>query len=243
MITSFDVSDLLRLSHPPESHHQHITPADDVNDKHDKLHNLIVSRTILAAVKNGHLKRLPFSRHPIQDVGAIRALVPLWLQVDHWELYFNYHTPEYTWQAAASELRPLLSHISLWLKVADADEEAPRRLLTGAEMQAFSAHFIRDPNGDAPPTPQLTARSIDCDGCFYEGFGIKAIVLYLRWFEEDAALAQQVADAWNVIVRRGEADRVRCYGAECDARWEYRIVKTVLSDGSTYAHNETVGES
>lgn len=38
------------------------------------------------------------------------------------------------------------------------------------------------------------------------------IELYLPWLEE-AELAQQVADAWNAVVDRGEADVVKCW---CD---------------------------
>lgn len=34
------------------------------------------------------------------------------------------------------------------------------------------------------------------------------INMYLRWFAQNAELAQQVADAWNAVVERGEADMV-----------------------------------
>ena len=31
---------------------------------------------------------------------------------------------------------------------------------------------------------------------------------YMRWFAQDEELAQQVVNAWNAVVERGEADLV-----------------------------------
>ena len=39
--------------------------------------------------------------------------------------------------------------------------------------------------------------------------------LYLPWLQEDGTLAQQVAEAWNTVVRQGEADIVKCYCELC----------------------------
>lgn len=39
--------------------------------------------------------------------------------------------------------------------------------------------------------------------------------LYFRWLRDDAQLAQQVADAWNELVQRGDADLVKCYCRKC----------------------------
>lgn len=39
--------------------------------------------------------------------------------------------------------------------------------------------------------------------------------LYLPWLEQDADLAQRVADAWNAVVERGEADLAKCCCLQC----------------------------
>lgn len=42
---------------------------------------------------------------------------------------------------------------------------------------------------------------------------------YLPWLVRDVQLAQQVLEAWNAIVERGEADKVRCPCKECRASY------------------------
>lgn len=37
---------------------------------------------------------------------------------------------------------------------------------------------------------------------------------YFPWLE-DAELAGQVADAWNEVVKRGEADKIKCPCKKC----------------------------
>ena len=41
------------------------------------------------------------------------------------------------------------------------------------------------------------------------------ILHYFAWLAEDAELAQQVADAWNELVRRGEAGKIKCDCQKC----------------------------
>lgn len=40
--------------------------------------------------------------------------------------------------------------------------------------------------------------------------------VYLQWLEEDAELAQQVADAWNAVADSGCADYVKCWCDRCE---------------------------
>lgn len=50
-----------------------------------------------------------------------------------------------------------------------------------------------------------------------EMLGPDPIELYLSWLHKDAELAQQVAEAWNEVVKRGEADVVKCTCEQCKA--------------------------
>lgn len=43
---------------------------------------------------------------------------------------------------------------------------------------------------------------------------LRYVQRYLTWLKEDKELARQVADAWNAIVERGEADVVQSGGTE-----------------------------
>lgn len=42
------------------------------------------------------------------------------------------------------------------------------------------------------------------------GWEFQPVQLYTVWLVEDAELSRQVAEAWNLLVERGEADVVRC---------------------------------
>lgn len=234
VVTSFRTASLIRTQHqyaPSDA----LTTANGINDN---LHNLIVSRTLLAAARAGRLRRLHFERHPLPDVFAIRSLVPLWIAIEEWGLYSNYRCPEDLWQEAASALRPLLAHVSLWLAAPDTSASAASRLLTCADMQSLSAHFSDAQCSYTGVPAGLKELLLDCNGRSSYWGDENAVRRYLHWFKDDAKLAEQVADAWNAVVKRGEADRVRCYCEKCNTRWEYRVVKTVRSDGSIYARNE-----
>lgn len=144
-ITSFNIRDLIQAGHP-RGKQTYFTVANGCNDK---LHLLIVSRTILAAARGGRLRHLRLPRQPLRQLFAIRTLIPLWMQVEHWELYTNYYTPEDMWEEAASSLRPLLAHCSLWpTATSSAQAAAARRLLTAAQVQSFKQQLLQPYNGE-----------------------------------------------------------------------------------------------
>lgn len=48
----------------------------------------------------------------------------------------------------------------------------------------------------------------------------RCVVLYLRWFKENAPLSQRVSDAWDAGVAAGEA---KIAGGVCDRCKEHRL--------------------
>lgn len=50
------------------------------------------------------------------------------------------------------------------------------------------------------------------------------VARYLPWLEEDAELAQQVADVWNAIVEHGKADALEC---ECFSCHGHRLLQSM----------------
>lgn len=76
------------------------------------------------------------------------------------------------------------------------------RHLSGQEVQSLQAHFHR-----LTKDMHSFFHAVACEH--------PPITSYLRWLAEDAELAQQVANAWNEVVRRGEADAVLCECNKC----------------------------
>lgn len=102
---------------------------------------------------------------------------------------------------AAACLHPLLSHASFWLLLnLDVEEVRKQRYLTTPDIQAFQAHF------KSRGLPKLLSRT---------EYSPHPIHLYLRWLSEDSKLAEQVADAWNKVVERGDADDPECLCKKC----------------------------
>lgn len=172
------------------------------------LHTAVVFRIIIAAAKGGRLKRLRLPEQVFQKPFAIRTLLPFWVGVEKWRFMMRYPKPMKQWHEAASTLRCALAHASLWLPEAVPGSRNNRRL-TRDDVRGLRAYFVKNPVSDfalnmfkEPGLAELHA----------------VVELSLPWLKEDANLAQQVADAWNTVVERGEADVVKCACTQCRAR-------------------------
>lgn len=99
----------------------------------------------------------------------------------------------YVYEAALA-LRPLLAHASLW--------HTPRkdRMLTRQDVQDLQSRF------EAAGVPKVARVSPE---------GLQTLGRYLTWLQEDGELAEQVADAWNAVVKRGGGNVVSCRGRDC----------------------------
>lgn len=163
--------------------------------KRDKIHVAIATRTIIAAAKGGQLRHLNVTslvQHPF----AVYTLLPYWVAIESWG---DRYQSMRSWQGAAASLRPLLAHCSLWLDtIADSGPRASRGL-TRQDLQGLEATF--EATGG---TPKLSYHDDP-----------QPVDRYLPWLAEDKELAQEVADAWNAIVERGEADTVMCSCKKC----------------------------
>lgn len=155
----------------------------------------IAVRTVIAAATS-HLRSLDidvaeYSRvHTMQSPFAVRALLPFWINIQHWG---EWDTLLDDWPAEAKALRHALAHASRWLN-ASSEALAPRstRQLAGSDVQDL---LLADSQDDYSPY-----------GC---------ISYYLPWLHKDKELAQQIASAWNAVVERGEADVVKCKCSRC----------------------------
>lgn len=174
------------------------------HEEREELHYRIFFRTIVAAAKSGRLRALEIPRDNLFEPFAVRKLLPCWVGMEEWGLKEEHQRqPAFEeWIGAAAALRPALAHISFW---APHSAPGPRqiRTLTGAEVQAMCAKF------SAEGLPHPAHRVFDPRA------GSPPLELYLPWLTQDAALAQQVADAWNVVVERGEPDVIKCMCLQC----------------------------
>lgn len=173
--------------------------ADECNAR-EAVHIATGCRTIIAAAKGGHLKRLDPGAHRHEYPFKIPALVPHWLQIEDWGAVkpFNQKKDWVTskWLGAAMALRPFLAHASLrkdWLAPKSGLDAAESRLLTRQDLRALMNYFD---NAESPTPEHLVKASRP------------VITLYLPWIIWDRKLAQRVLDAWAGIVKRGEADKV-----------------------------------
>lgn len=178
----------------------------------EQFHFAIAYRVLVAAARGGQLRRLAgyqYGEHPF----AVPTLLPFWLQVEDWgNSEFTYWTGEWGWREAASYLRTLLAHMTL---CQHTNSSHYHRRITSRDLQTYHVAF---------PTDRLP--TVKSRGMTYspEDHRIKR---YLLWFREDTQLARRVADAWNAIVERGEAGKVKCFCLRCSpemrgalARWD-----------------------
>lgn len=157
-----------------------------------------MSRTIVTAARTGRLKQLTVNE--VHSPFAVREMIPIWVGVDMGSDYSS------DWLGAACHFRPLLSHASLWLGTTLNSGARPDRLLTALEIQALRSVFARE------GVPQVTGST------WHSGWsGDPPITKYLSWLEQDAKLAQKVADAWNAALERGDADLVKYRCKRCKA--------------------------
>lgn len=163
------------------------------------IHQAVIARTIVAAVKGGRLRRLDVQG--VQLPFSIRALLPSWVSIDLVEhaLYYDRYAG---WMGAAKLLRPCLFHASVWLETTPISGTTHNRLLTAADVQGLRSTWQSD---EAPRNPAM------------QWPDKPRIREYLSWLEQDPELAEQVAAVWNSVVARGEADAVRCSCELCEA--------------------------
>lgn len=176
---------------------------------YQRLHYDIVYRTIITAARGGKLRRLCLSNEvAIGHVPfTMSGLLPFWVGVEVWSSTRDPRPPSTNpqWFEAAITLRRVLAHASLWLPEPSAGSRSDR-LLSGEDVEELADHF------EAAGVPTFT--HTNADGSKREpGKPFAVIELYLPWLQDDPDLADDVADAWNAIVERGEADVVKC---ECE---------------------------
>lgn len=161
---------------------------------------MMASRIIIAAAKGGQLRRLE-AGSAVQYPFAIRALLPRWVGIEGWG---GSSSSLEAWRAAAISLRMLLAHCSLWLgTTSNSDEPRSDRLLNQQDVHALQRHL------EHQGTPNFVVAYREQR---------QPIERYLPWLTEDEKLAQQVADAWNEVVRRGEASKVQCPCVSCKSQ-------------------------
>lgn len=177
-------------------------------------HHLAISRTIVEAAKEGHLRRLMLSERTTQKPFAIRSLLPYWVGVEQWEEPDDLRSgpsarSHERWSDAAALLRRALAHASFWLS-SSTPSVHDSRLLSFTDIQGLHTRFHRDAPPDFTGHLQLYRSHLAMyrDSPSLDEVRITQIALielYLPWLAEDAELAQRVADAWNAAVERGEA--------------------------------------
>lgn len=173
------------------------------------LHESIACRTIVAAARAGRLKGLEVVDTALHQPFAVRGLLPFWVGVafdDPVRYPSPHHYPDHKWLSARASLRPTLAHASLWLPSAGSLSRS-LRLLTADDVKGLAAHFTHD------GTPRVVQPEFVAP--YEKATQPRSIKIYLDWLAEDAQLSQQVADAWNKIVERGEADLVKCRCNKC----------------------------
>lgn len=163
----------------------------------------IANRTIIAAAGDGRALRnlcLNTPWHALDAAFACRNLLPKWVSMDYWYLR---HTKN-VWAIAAMSLRPALAHVSLWRTPVWTSVPKNDRLLTGADVQAIRFRFAHEGK------PKFFRQQ--------SGLSAEPIDRYLVWLEEDAELAQRVADAWNQDVEKVRANFVECMCSKWQGR-------------------------
>lgn len=168
----------------------------------------VVFRTVIAVSRGARLTCLLLPPETIQHPFAVRALLPSWVDVVDWAPAKPSELPIKRWYEAAATLRSALSHASFW-KHGQIARPSHDQHLTREDMQSLRVYYTT--------MKHLPGFRFDL---IYAEDPCPVVDLYLPWLEEDAELAQRVADTWNAIVRRGEANAVVCDCGPCSL--EYR---------------------
>lgn len=179
-----------------------VLPKDNLGK--DAVHASIASRTVITAARGGKLRHLQTAWYRCLDFElpfAVRSLLPYWVPIEEWHGLVGVTGRPAGWLRAASTLRHLLSHASLWLGISeDSPFKRPDRELTRAEVQSFATHYSGSKMPDIAPLDKWRKRH--------------PVARYLPWLREPH-LAQRVADAWNEVVRKGDVEEVWCACIKC----------------------------
>lgn len=179
-------------------------------------HYTAACRTIVAAAKGGKLRALELLCHTIEEPFAMRSLVPAcWVSCvvdDYNEKDAGEGSQEHgsvgkLWLKAAIWIRPALAHASLWLHTSLFAPPRNSRMLTTVDVQSILRYFKSSNFGN-------------------NGTGLIMAEPYLRWFEQDAELTQQVSEAWNTVVERGKAGLADCECRRCRAHRAARVSRS-----------------
>lgn len=197
-------------------------PSDDNIVARMELHRSITDRTAVAAMRGGRLRRLKLTPS-VHKPFAARTLLPSLVSIEVLDRAMAEWQGRKDWQQEAKKLRAALEHTSRHRHKSSQDAE-DSLLLTSTDVQGMRAHFKsggapRHVTGLEKRTAALFRDEEDEDVHFEDE--------HLAWLEQDAKLSQQVADAWNAVVKRGEADVVECNCQVCAPqlaslyRWPY----------------------
>lgn len=190
--------------------------------------------TIVAAARARSLKRLFIPEVAIQKPFAVRALLPSWIDIEQWYIMDvrarTYPVSSKFWSDAAAALRPALAHASVWLSES-ALGIRESRTLSREEVQSLYAHFlIVESTPDFTGEEQIFHDHFEHNKIFHvpppkeaPSIACSLVDLYLPWLAEDAGLAQQVADAWNAIAERNQADKVKCRCKRCNVLYGHQV--------------------
>lgn len=176
-------------------------------------------RTIVSAAGGGRLRRLDIPGYcgdALWKPFAVRSLLPAWVGIDDWSMDDDQerwgrgddglrNSRSKDWLMAAVLLRRALYHMSR-LRHQRAESETRRHLSCG-DVKAMHVEFMDDPPLFChQPYKQEEEQEPEC---------YRPWRRYLAWLRDDEELAQQVADAWNAVVKRGGADLLPCYCRKC----------------------------
>lgn len=207
-------------------------PFDKAEAASRALHEAIADRTVVAALRGGNLRTLVLASGIVKPF-AVRKLLPLLVGIESWGRDFAGPPPQKYWWMAAVQLRCSLAHMSR-RREAVLSGLTDRLLLTRHEIQGMHAHYQA---GGAPERPR--PRHLELPSKLEKDSPENT---YLRWLEQDAELAEKVADAWNAVVSRGKANVVEC---ECQFCSPHLATSTQAQDneqGSDDEHSKDSSE-
>lgn len=166
----------------------------------DGVHAAIGSRTIVAALRGGFLKRLQIISTLCErpyHLFRLRILLPYWVGVEDWGSTCSTHGLCHSGVWPVTKLRPFLAYTARrtdWLDPRSSSASYTNRRLTPSDFKLMQAYFA------IPRNTSHFSKVIEC---------------YLPWLAEDTALAQEVLNVWHRVVDRGPADKVKCQCEEC----------------------------
>lgn len=194
----------------------------------------IARRTVVAAARGGRLTRCRVHWDVLWKPCAVCELLPAWVSIKEWEadeaqlrrwdemsLHGSYRDtwPAEQWAIAGVMLRRALFHMS-------NRPLSPRRLSTQgtqtrllalANVHLMHHGFNRQPlfDGELPRLSNSDDARAENGMTAPDTLPNSSSNTYFLWLRDDVALAQQVLDAWNALVKCGDADLCPCYCRSC----------------------------